>query len=80
MAEQKFIGSRFSGREFFFTTSANVKNMSWHSCAVRSMPKPGLSDGIFSNQKSRFGQILEGIAMEDVAKLYGHFVYFKAIL
>jgi hypothetical protein len=25
-----------------------------------------LPDGIFSNQKSKFGQILEGLAMEDV--------------
>jgi hypothetical protein len=39
----------------------------------------GLPDGIFSNQKSRFGYILEGLAMEDVGTLYGYLVYFTAI-
>jgi hypothetical protein len=29
---------------------------------------PGLPDGIFSNQKSRFGLILEGLEMEDNGK------------
>jgi hypothetical protein len=38
-----------------------------------------LPDGIFSNQKSRFGQILEGLAMEDVGVFYVHLVYFMAI-
>jgi hypothetical protein len=28
--------------------------------------KTGLPDGIFSNQKSQFGKLLEGLAMEDV--------------
>jgi hypothetical protein len=27
---------------------------------------PGLPDGLFSNQKSKFGKILEGLAMEEV--------------
>jgi hypothetical protein len=39
----------------------------------------GLPDGIFSNQKFRFGSILEGLAMEDVDMLFGHLVYFTAI-
>jgi hypothetical protein len=42
---------------------------------------------LFSNQKSRFGKILEGLAMEDdgipillpFGLFYGHFVYFVAI-
>jgi hypothetical protein len=34
----------------------------------------GLPDGIFSNQKSQFGKILEGLAMEDVVIFHGHFV------
>jgi hypothetical protein len=38
-----------------------------------------LTDGIFSNQKSRFGLILEGLAMDDVGMFYGHLVYFMAI-
>jgi hypothetical protein len=35
-----------------------------------------LPNGIFSKQKSQFGQICEGLAMEDVGIFYGHFVYF----
>jgi hypothetical protein len=30
------------------------------------MTETGLPDGIFSNQKSQFGLILEGLAIEDV--------------
>jgi hypothetical protein len=40
---------------------------------------PGLPDGIFYNQKSQFGSILEGLAMEDVVTFYGNLVYFTAI-
>jgi hypothetical protein len=38
-----------------------------------------LPDGIFSNQKSQFGKILDGFAMEGVGLFYGHLVYFTAI-
>jgi hypothetical protein len=31
-----------------------------------------VADGIFSNRKSQFGQILECVAMKDVDKLYIH--------
>jgi hypothetical protein len=34
---------------------------------------------VFSNQKSQFGKILDGLAMEDVGIVYGHLVYFMAI-
>jgi hypothetical protein len=34
-----------------------------------------LPDGIVSCQKSKFGQTLEGLGMEDVSIFYGHFVY-----
>jgi hypothetical protein len=37
-----------------------------------------LPDGLFSNQKSQFGYILEGLGMENVV-FYGHFGYFTAI-
>jgi hypothetical protein len=37
-----------------------------------------LPDGIFSNPKYQFGQILEGLAMEDIGIFYGHLVYFTA--
>jgi hypothetical protein len=28
--------------------------------------EPGLPDGLFSNQKSKFGYIFDGLAMEEV--------------
>jgi hypothetical protein len=36
----------------------------------------GLPDGLFSNQKSKFGLILEGLAIEDVVMFYRHLVHF----
>jgi hypothetical protein len=35
-----------------------------------------LPDGIFSNQKSLFGSIFEGLTMEDCGIFYGLFVIF----
>jgi hypothetical protein len=35
-----------------------------------------MPDGIFSNQKSKFGYFLEGLAAEDVCTFYGHLVFF----
>jgi hypothetical protein len=32
-----------------------------------------LPDGLFSNQKSKFGKIFEGLAIEDDGIFYGHF-------
>jgi hypothetical protein len=37
----------------------------------------GLPDGLFSNQKSKFGYILEGLALEDVGIFYGHLIHFR---
>jgi hypothetical protein len=39
----------------------------------------GLPDGIFSDQKSPFGRILEGPGMENVGIFYGHFEYLTAL-
>jgi hypothetical protein len=39
----------------------------------------GLPDGTFSNQKSQFVYIYEGLCVENVGKFYGHLVYFMAI-
>jgi hypothetical protein len=39
----------------------------------------GLPDGSFSNQKSQFGQILEGLRWENVAIFYGYLEYFTNI-
>jgi hypothetical protein len=38
-----------------------------------------LPDGLFSNQKSQFGQILEGLAKEKLCLFYDHLVYLNAI-
>jgi hypothetical protein len=38
--------------------------------------RSGLPDGLFSNQKYQFGQILEGVALDDAGILHGHLVYF----
>jgi hypothetical protein len=35
----------------------------------------GLPDGSFSNQKSQFGQILEGLTIENDGLFYGHLEY-----
>jgi hypothetical protein len=39
----------------------------------------GLPDGIFSNQKSQFGQILEGLGMKKDGIFFGHLKYITAI-
>jgi hypothetical protein len=39
----------------------------------------GLPDGIFSNRKSQFGKILEGLATDDVGIFCGHWVNFPSI-
>jgi hypothetical protein len=38
-----------------------------------------LPDGLFSNQKSQFGLILAGLAIENLGVFYDHLVYFTAI-
>jgi hypothetical protein len=40
---------------------------------------PGLPDGYFSDQKFRFGKILEGLGWENVDIFYGHLEYFTDI-
>jgi hypothetical protein len=37
-----------------------------------------LPDGIFSNQKSQLGEIVDVLAMEDVGIFYGHLACFTA--
>jgi hypothetical protein len=39
----------------------------------------GLPDGLFSNRKSQFGLILEGLGMENVDIFYDHLANFTAI-
>jgi hypothetical protein len=38
-----------------------------------------LTDGLFSNQKSQFWSILEGLAMENLSKFFDHLVCITAI-
>jgi hypothetical protein len=41
--------------------------------------RAGLPDGLFSNQKSQFGEILEGLAIGNLGLFYDRLVYLKAI-
>jgi hypothetical protein len=41
--------------------------------------KPGLPDGLFSNQKFQFGKILDCLGMENVGIFYDHLEYIIAI-
>jgi hypothetical protein len=41
--------------------------------------KSRLPDCKFSKQKSKFGEFLECLSLEDFVILYGHLVYFTAI-
>jgi hypothetical protein len=40
-------------------------------------PLAGLPDGLFSNQKYQFGEILEDLAMEEFGIFYCHLVNFS---
>jgi hypothetical protein len=61
----------------------------WQACkffflalsALFSSPlaSAGLPDGLFSNQKSQFGSIWEGLGMENFGIFYDHMDYFTAI-
>jgi hypothetical protein len=39
----------------------------------------GLPDGLFANQKSQFGYILEDLRLQNFDIFYGHLEYFKDI-
>jgi hypothetical protein len=39
----------------------------------------GMPDGMFSNKKSKFGYILEGLGMKKVGIFYGHLEFIMAI-
>jgi hypothetical protein len=45
----------------------------------RASSHPGLPDGSFSNQKSQFGYILEGLGNEKVGIFFGYFENITAI-
>jgi hypothetical protein len=49
-----------------------------NSTYVKTSPS-GLPDGFFSNQKSQFGYILEGLSLKNVDIFYGHLKYFTDI-
>jgi hypothetical protein len=42
-------------------------------------PWAGLPDGLFSNQKSQFGYIFEGLSLYNLDIFFDHFEYFTDI-
>jgi hypothetical protein len=66
-----------SGNPANLVTLAALPNP--HFVVETALHQPGLPDGLFSNQKSKFGCILEGFGMENVVIFYDHFEYITAI-
>jgi hypothetical protein len=65
----------FNSKETYATIAPRL--ISYMAIKLKSATlSAGLPDGSFSNQKSKFGLILEGLAMEDVGIFYGHLVHF----
>jgi hypothetical protein len=70
---------------FFFLLISKSKKENFQSLRTSQFrvtafsSRAGLPDGIFSNQKSQFGKILEGLAMELVGLFDSHLVYSSAI-
>jgi hypothetical protein len=56
-----------------------VKNPDFIENVRPQLLAAGLPDGLFSNQKSQFGKILEGLRMENAGKLYCNLEYFTVI-
>jgi hypothetical protein len=50
-----------------------------YSGKVQRHGSNGLPDVFFSNQKSQFGKILDGLGWENVEIFYGHLEYFTNI-
>jgi hypothetical protein len=53
-----------------------VWSKSFGSQSSLTIGLPGLPDGIFSYQKSEFGDIGKGLEMENVGMFYGYLEYF----
>jgi hypothetical protein len=60
-------------------TACNASRLNFSTLQGHRKTRPGLPDGLFSDKKSQFGYILEGIAMEDFGTFYVILVYFMAI-
>jgi hypothetical protein len=63
-----------------------LRNVQYFACLDSNERYPGLPDGTFANQKSKFWYILEGVGMENVGLFYCNFgtrycdlVYFAGI-
>jgi hypothetical protein len=63
----------------FFAQQFNQAAQTQKNKICCCIPRPGLPDGIFSNQKSQSGKILEGTSMKDIGTFYGHFIYFHLV-
>jgi hypothetical protein len=59
-------------RSFFTKTSGHTGHTTY-------LFRPGLPEGLFSNQKSLFGYIWEGLRLENVYIFYGNLEYFMEI-
>jgi hypothetical protein len=67
---------------FAFDWAAKERDGFEQGCQIylcADIPKPGLPDGFFSNQKFQFGLILEGPRLENVNIINGHLEYFTDI-
>jgi hypothetical protein len=69
-------------RNYFRGRSSRVKNFAVCSLSISTAADfrtvvvfPGLPDGSFSYQKSKFGKILESLGMENVGIFWGHLEY-----
>jgi hypothetical protein len=65
----------FLGGVFYTKATARVQKDSSKTFCQVATSQAWLPDGIFSNQKSQFGLILEGIGMVNVGILYDHMEY-----
>jgi hypothetical protein len=62
-------------RSLILTLGINI----FHIHNIDPCSGAGLPDGLLSNQKSKFGYILEGHRMENFGIFCDHFLYFMAI-
>jgi hypothetical protein len=84
MYEEWFLFTNVSPIKCCFTSAKTscLQIVFWHFLSLEIGWfgwKTGLPDGTLSNQKSHFGEILEGLAKEDVCIFYCHSVYCRVI-
>jgi hypothetical protein len=82
----KFLNQFFRLRKILSLQKFLVPTQRWRPAQLSPRRKlapwlcvAGLPDGLFTNQKSQFGQILQGLGMENVSIFYDQLEYFSAI-